>query len=840
MRSNTTDMIQLGVTKNTIKETFLYHLSSSLAKRPDRSTAHDKYLALALTIRELLVDKWIATRTEYEEQKTKCVCYLSMEYLMGRVLGNAMINLEVYDIVKQSLAELDVDVEKIEEAEADAGLGNGGLGRLAACFLDSMTTMQLPVFGYGIRYDCGIFKQIIQNGCQVEAPDHWLKHGNPWEIRRPERAKAVRFYGKTVENKRSGAKYSREWIDTENVLAMPYDYPIPGYRTSHVNNLRLWSAQSLYGFDLAKFNVGDYINANLQASLVENITKVLYPNDNNYEGKELRLKQQYFLVAATLQDVITRYKYLGWNMKKLDEKIVVQLNDTHPALAIPELMRILVDEENIDWEDAWGICVKTFAYTNHTLMSEALEKWSVELMSKLLPRHMEIIYDLNQKFLRKIANKYSGDNAKISRMSFIEETNGKAIRMAHIAVAGSHRINGVAKLHSDLLKEGLFKDFYNYTPYKFINVTNGITQRRWLLKANPFLSKAITKRVGDKWVKHLDELEKILAYQDDPSFISEIQNAKNENKKKLAEYILEHNGVKIDPESIFDVQVKRLHEYKRQLLNILHVIYLYLELKGGKKDDFLPRTFIFGAKAAPGYYMAKLIIKLINSVASVINDDDDAQDKLKVVFLADYGVSLAEKIIPAADLSEQISLAGTEASGTGNMKFALNGALTIGTMDGANVEICEAVGRENIFIFGMTVEEVKNLVSKCYNPADFLSKQPELQKTIALIKDGFFSYEDRTLFKPIVDNLLADPYKIIADFQSYRETQKEVSKLFVNKKEWTIKTIKNIAAMGRFSSDRAIKEYAEKIWNVEPMIVSDDYDWRQHISPYYDLKNKTR
>jgi starch phosphorylase len=788
-------------------------------------------MALALTVRELLVDKWIATRVEYEERKQKCVCYLSLEYLMGRVLGNAMINLEIYDKVKDALSDMDIDIGTLEDKEPDAGLGNGGLGRLAACFLDSMTTLQLPVFGYGIRYDYGIFKQKIREGFQVEEPDPWLKDGNPWEIMRPERSKVIRFYGRTEPYRNSDNKYRREWLDTEDVLAMPYDCPIPGYRTSHVNNLRLWSAQPLPSteFNLSKFNQGDYINANLNASLVENITRVLYPNDNNYEGKELRLKQQYFLVAATLYDIIMRCKFLGIDLRKLDENVSIQLNDTHPALAIPELMRVLVDEENIEWNEAWSVCVKVFAYTNHTLMSEALEKWPVSLMSKLLPRHMEIIYELNQKFLRKIANKYPGDNAKVSRMSFIEEGSEKQIRMAYVAVAGSNRVNGVAKLHTDLLKNGLFKDFYDYSPHKFISVTNGVTPRRWLLKANPSLASIITKRIGDKWVKDLFELEKLLKYEKDESLLSDLLKAKKANKIRLAAHVFEKTGIKLNTAAIFDIQVKRFHEYKRQLLNVLHVIDFYLRIKDGTAADFPPRVFIFGGKSAPGYFMAKTIIKFINAVAAVVNNDDEVDDKLKVIFMEDYGVSLAEKIIPAADLSEQISLAGTEASGTGNMKFALNGALTIGTMDGANVEICEAVGRDNIFIFGMTVEEVSALVSKGYNPREFVSRDQGLQRVLDLIKDAFFSYDRKDIFSPLLDNLYADPYMIMADFQSYSEAQKRVGELFKDETAWAKTTLRNIAKMGIFSSDRAIKEYADKIWGIEPMLVSEKYDWRKHL-----------
>jgi starch phosphorylase len=805
------------ITKENIISSFMHHLTRSLAKHPDVASNHDRYFALALTIRDLLVDKWIETRREFDRKSPKCVCYLSLEYLMGRALGNAMINLEIYDIAKDAMSELGFDIEKIEEEELDAGLGNGGLGRLAACFLDSMATLQYPAFGYGIRYNYGIFKQIIQDGSQVEEPDHWLRQGNAWEIRRPERMRKIKFYGHT--EKARGNKHRKDWVDTQDVLAMPYDMPIPGYNTAHVNNLRLWSARSLYGFNLSSFNSGDYINANLEATLTENITKVLYPNDNNYGGKELRLKQQYFLVAATLQDIVYRFQGLGGDIRKLHDKIAIQLNDTHPAMAIPELMRILVDDEDIDWDEAWGICVNTFAYTNHTLMSEALEKWPVQMLEKLLPRHLEIIYELNDRFLRRIANKYPGDVGRLNRMSFIEENHEKQVRMAYIAVAGSNRVNGVAALHTELLKHGLFKDFYEYYPYKFVNKTNGITPRRWMLKANPKLSHLIEKKIGESWITDIDNLKKLEKHVDDQAFIQEIAAVKRKNKERLSKYIKEHNGIEVNLDSIFDVHVKRFHEYKRQLLKILHAVTMYLEIKDNPNGDFVPRTVIFGGKSAPGYYMSKNIIKFINCVAHVVNNDEDMGDKLKIVFLANYGVSLAEKIMPAADLSEQISLAGTEASGTGNMKFALNGALTIGTLDGANIEIKDAVGDDNIFIFGMKVDEVEALRRKGYNPEDFLKKQPRLRQALELIRCGFFSTKEPHLFDHLIDNLRLDYYMSIADFESYNSKQNEAAKIYRDQNAWHRKALMNIANMGRFSSDRTIKEYAAEIWNIKPMLL---------------------
>lgn len=809
------------ISKEAFKDAFMKHLVMSLAKRPDKATDTDRYQALALTVRDLMVERWIATQIVYEEKVPRCVCYLSLEYLMGRILGNTMINLEIYDTARDAMKELGFDIEKIEDMEVDAGLGNGGLGRLAACYLDSMASLGYPALGYGIRYDYGIFRQKIEDGYQVEEPDSWLRQGNPWEIRRSDRAKTVHFFGSTEKAANSSKKYKREWVNTQSVQAMPYDTPIPGYKTNNVNTLRLWTARSLHEFNLTSFNDGDYINANIESTLSENITKILYPNDNNYLGKELRLKQQYFLVSATLQDIMARFKLSGGDIRKFDERIAIQLNDTHPSIAIPELMRLLVDVEDIAWEEAWGIVVRTFSYTNHTLMSEALEKWPISMMGKLLPRHVEIIYEINDRFLRRIANKYPGDLNRLNRMSIIEEGDHKTARMAYMAVVGSGKVNGVAALHTELLKTGLFKDFYEYYPYKFINVTNGITPRRWLLKSNPELSALITQKIGEAWPKDLSELKKIEDFAEDKHFQDKFDAIKRNNKVLLAKYILETHNVEVNPDSMFDVQVKRLHEYKRQLLNIMHIVALYLELKKNPDVMPVPKTFIFGAKAAPGYLTAKMIIKFINSVADVINNDEDIDGKMKVVFLANYGVSLAEKIIPAADLSEQISLAGTEASGTGNMKFALNGALTIGTMDGANIEIHDAVGAENIFIFGLKVEEVKNLRQRGYNAGEYLEKSPCLKKAVELVKCGFFSPDDPGIFKSLIENLGCDPFMIVADFNSYYSAQKEIMNLFKDKKTWIKKAIINVANMGYFSSDRSIHEYASKIWNLKPLLVKN-------------------
>ena len=814
--------------KEVIKESFKRHLTRSLAKRPDKASDLDRYQALALSIRDLMVEKWLATKDVYEKEKSKTVCYISLEFLIGRTIGNAMINLGVYDAAKAAMQELGFDVEELREQEVDAGLGNGGLGRLAACFLDSMATLELPAYGYGIRYDFGIFKQLIVDDCQIEEPDNWLSNGNPWEIRRPELARIVKFGGHVEAYQDAGEnKLRRRWVNSHQVLAMPYDTPIPGYENNTVNTLRLWAAQAVSGFDLSKFNQGDYINANLEAALSANISRVLYPNDNNYEGKELRLKQQYFLVSATIQDIIGRIKSIGGDLRDFPKYAVIQLNDTHPALAIPELMRILVDEENFLWEDAWAICTQSFNYTNHTLMSEALEKWSTDLLGKLLPRHLEIIYEINFRFLREVSTRYIGDNDRLSRMSIIEEHPVKMARMAYMCVVASHKVNGVAALHTELLKNGLFRDFNEFYPGKFVNVTNGITPRRWLRKANPDLSAVITERIGEGWCKDLSELKKFEKYADDPATIQAVAKAKRANKLRLAEHIREICSVTVNPDSIFDVQVKRLHEYKRQFLNILHAIALYLQLKDHPEMDFVPRTILFGAKAAPGYHMAKLIIRLINAVGDVINADPFIGDRLKVVFLPNYRVSLAEKIIPAADISEQISLAGTEASGTSNMKFALNGALTIGTMDGANVEIYEQVGADNIFIFGMNVEEVEALRKKGYNPHTAINASPYLKRALDLIQSDFFSPANRGVFQPLIDSMNYDYYMVAADFDSYAKTQDKLAQLYKDPTEWTRRCIHNIANMGPFSSDRSIHDYATKIWDLQPVPVtlpaSDDF-----------------
>ncbi|UDQ98534.1 glycogen/starch/alpha-glucan phosphorylase [Lentisphaerota bacterium WC36G] len=804
--------------KEKFKRIFKHHLVCSIAKRPENATTYDKYNALALTVRDLLVEKWIATDEVYSKSRKKEVFYLSLEYLMGRVLGNALLNLDIMDIADEALKELGCKIVNIREEEVDEGLGNGGLGRLAACFLDSLATLEIPAIGYGIRYDYGIFKQVIEDGYQVEQPDNWLKWGNPWEVCRTSCCKNIKFYGHT-ESRDPSKPYKKVWIETVDVRAVPYDTPIPGYKTNNINTLRLWSAQSVDGFNLNLFNQGDYINANLESALSENITKVLYPNDNNYQGKELRLKQQYFLVSATLQDIIESQLERGHDLNKLDTYAAIQLNDTHPALAIPELMRILIDDYDFEWSRAWEICEKTFSYTNHTLMSEALEKWSVPLLEHLLPRVLEIIYDINYFFMRKLANHCPGDNEILSRMSLIEEGTPKMVRMAYMAVYGSHKVNGVAELHTELLKNGLFNDFYRFSPERFVNVTNGITPRRWLLKSNPLLAELISEKIDKNWPKNLEMISKLTEYAKDKKFMQRFRDIKQQNKENLANYIMENNDIKVDPNSIFDVQIKRLHEYKRQLLNILHVIALYIDLKDDPNAPFVPRTIIFGAKAAPGYHLAKLIIKFINSVAEVINNDIEIQDKLKIVFLDNYRVSLAEKIIPAADVSEQISLAGTEASGTGNMKLALNGALTIGTLDGANIEIKDAVGEENIYIFGLNVNEVDELRARGYNPWEFINKNYHLKRIMDLLDKNFFNVAEPELFKPIIDTLHNDYYMLAADFEDYYSKQQQLAQDFLDKDKWAKMSLENVAKIGYFSSDRSIKDYASKIWNAKPLTV---------------------
>uniref|UniRef100_A0A452SYA4 Alpha-1,4 glucan phosphorylase n=1 Tax=Ursus maritimus TaxID=29073 RepID=A0A452SYA4_URSMA len=750
------------------------------------------------------------------------VYYLSLEFYMGRTLQNTMINLGLQNACDEAIYQLGLDMEELEEIEEDAGLGNGGLGRLAACFLDSMATLGLAAYGYGIRYEYGIFNQKIRDGWQVEEADDWLRHGNPWEKARPEFMLPVHFYGK-VEHTNTGSK----WVDTQVVLALPYDTPVPGYMNNTVNTMRLWSARAPNDFNLRDFNVGDYIQAVLDRNLAENISRVLYPNDNFFEGKELRLKQEYFVVAATLQDVIRRFKASKFGstdraktaFDAFPDQVAIQLNDTHPALAIPELMRIFVDIEKLPWSEAWEITQKTFAYTNHTVLPEALERWPVELVEKLLPRHLEIIYEINQKHLDRIAALFPKDVDRLRRMSLIEEEGGKRINMAHLCIVGSHAVNGVAKIHSDIVKTQVFKDFSELEPDKFQNKTNGITPRRWLLLCNPGLAELIAEKIGEDYVKDLSQLAKLRNLLGDDVFLRELANVKQENKLKFSQFLEKEYQVKINPASMFDVHVKRIHEYKRQLLNCLHIITLYnRECAGPARAP--PQEvirLILCTGAAPGYHMAKMIIKLITSVADVVNNDPVVGSKLKVIFLENYKVSLAEKVIPATDLSEQISTAGTEASGTGNMKFMLNGALTIGTMDGANVEMAEEAGEENLFIFGMRVDDVAALDKKGYEAKEYYEALPELKLAVDQIDNGFFSPKQPDLFKDLVNMLFYyDRFKVFADYEAYVKCQERVSQLYMNPKAWNTMVLKNIAAAGKFSSDRTIKEYARDIWNMEP------------------------
>ncbi len=803
------------MTKEGIERSFKAIREYILAKDEYTATLHDDYTALAIAIRDRLIERWITTKQRYHRENVKRVYYLSMEFLIGRLLSSNILNLGLWNEAKGAMESLGFDLNQLRDCEADAGLGNGGLGRLAACFLDSMATLSVPAVGYGIRYEYGIFNQKIINGYQVEYPDEWLSKGNPWEFARPEYTVKVHFYGHTYMFHDAKGKLRVKWVDTEDVLAMPYDVPISGYHSGIVNTLRLWSAKASEEFDLRYFNDGDYERAVYNKVLSENISKVLYPNDNNMQGRELRLKQEYFFTAASVSDIIRRFKMENQDFTIFPDKVAIQLNDTHPALAIVELMRIMIDEENMEWDTAWDIVSRTFAYTNHTVMPEALESWRVPMLESLLPRHMQIIYEINLRFLRDVAIKYPGDNDRLRRMSIIEEGDPKRVRMAFLCVAASHSVNGVSALHSRLLQAELFRDFYEVSPEKFNNKTNGITQRRWLLKSNPKLSALITGSIGDSWVTNLYELDKLLPLKDDPAFLQKWQEVKSGNKVYLADYIYRTYGVKVNPDSIFDVQVKRIHEYKRQLLFGLYIISQYLLIKNNPSAPFVPRTFIMAGKAAPGYQTAKLIIKFINSIGEVINNDRVVGEKLKVVFLENYRVSLAEKIFPAADLSEQISTAGTEASGTGCMKFMINGALTIGTWDGANIEMAECAGKDNMFLFGMQVEEIQRLQREGYRPADFVQRSPVLQEVFSLVQSNFFSPVEYDLFKPLVDSLLSfDQYFLCADFESYFATQEKVSELYQQRAEWSKRSLINVAKSGKFSSDRTIREYAKEIWGI--------------------------
>lgn len=799
------------------------HLVFSISKTSDASTPRDWYDAASYTVRDHVVERWVKTAESYYRDDPKRVYYLSLEFLIGRMLSNAALNLGIKEELKDGLALLGHDLENTIELETDAALGNGGLGRLAACFLDSMATMDIPAAGYGIRYEYGMFRQSIEDGKQVENPDNWLRYRNIWEFQRPEATYNIKFYGHVVKLSNDRGEPVQHWVDAEHVIAMAYDVPVPGYGTETVNNLRLWSAKAAREFDLSHFNDGNYEKAVEQRNATENISKVLYPNDTSVLGKELRLKQQYFFVSASIQDILRRFlssheikSHDDW--KILPEKIAIQLNDTHPSVGVAEMMYQLVDTYHLPWALAWELVGKIFAYTNHTLMPEALETWTVDLFGRLLPRHLEIIYQINHEFLHMVNQRFPGDVELLRRVSIIDESHGRRVRMAHLAVVGSHTVNGVAELHSELLKSTLFADFDRIFPGKMTNVTNGITPRRWLNQANPGLSSLIEKAIGPAFKKDLSQIKKIVPLADDADFRAAFAQVKLANKQRLAAKIASKTGVKLNINSLFDVQIKRIHEYKRQLLNVLHVITLYNRIRRGDKG-ITPRTVIFGGKAAPGYWMAKHIIRLINDVALIVNNDEAVGDQLKVVFYPNYEVSAAEILFPGSDLSEQISTAGTEASGTGNMKMALNGALTIGTLDGANVEIKEEVGDENIFIFGLTTPQVAELKASGYNPRDYYNSNPELKQVLDMIADGYFSIDEPRRYQVIVDNLLNnDQYLLLADYASYIEAQERVGKLYQKQDEWVRMAILNVANMAKFSSDRAIGDYAKNIWHTAPNI----------------------
>lgn len=809
--------------KETLKKMIRENVKTLYRKTLEAASAEEVYQAAVFAIRDVITDKWMKTHDEYYEKDVKVVYYLSMEFLMGRFFGNSLINLEMYDEVKEVLEELGIDYNMVEDAEPDPGLGNGGLGRLAACFLDSLSTLQLPAYGCGIRYHYGIFEQKIENGYQVEAPDNWLENGDPWGIKRNEYAVEVKFGGNVRAVPKGNGEYRFVQENYQSVIAVPYDYPVIGYGNNTVNTLRLWEARAKNKLDLKFFNEGNYQKAAEEELLASTMTDVLYPADEHIQGKELRLRQQYFFISATVQRVVERFKKHHTNFHELPDKVAFQLNDTHPTVAVAELMRVLVDENDVPWDDAWEITRKVCAYTNHTIMAEALEKWPMELFSRLLPRIYQIVEEINRRYCLELQAKYGMDPEKLRRMAIIADGQ---IRMAYLAIVGSHSVNGVAALHTEILKHQELKDFYELYPEKFNNKTNGITQRRWLLHANHGLAGLISETIGDGWITELTELEKLLPYAEDENFRRRFVEIKKANKVALAKYIKETKGIDINPDSIFDIQVKRLHEYKRQLLNVLHIIGLYNQLKMNPGMDMVPRTFIFGAKAAAGYRRAKLIIKLINAVADVVNNDPTIEGKIKVVFMENYRVSLAERLIPAADVSEQISTAGKEASGTGNMKFMLNGALTVGTMDGANVEIYEEVGKDNIFIFGMSAEEVQAKYHDHYDPWFIYNMNQEVRMALTSLIDGTFD-QNTDLFRELYDALLngcggrADEYFVLEDYADYARAQWDIDKAYRDQTKWAKMAIVNVAKSGKFSSDRTIRQYAEEIWDLKPLHIED-------------------
>jgi starch phosphorylase len=807
--------------KEAIKNSFLDDLFYMQGKFAALATRNDYYMALAYAVRDRMLQRWISTAATYTREASRTVAYLSAEFLMGPHLGNNLLNLGITDTVRKGMAELGLNLEDLLRQEEEPGLGSGGLGRLAACFIDSLATLEIPSLGYGIRYEFGIFQQQIVDGWQIEKTDKWLRFGNPWELARPEWAVSVKFGG-TTEHYLDDRECPRvRWMPHKIVHGVPYDTLILGYRTNTANTLRLWSAEAPESFDFAAFNSGDYYGAVNQKVTSENLSKVLYPNDEQLRGKELRLEQQYFFVSCSIQDMFRIVRTQGVPLEQFHEKFAVQLNDTHPAVAIAELMRLLIDDYAVSWTEAWNVTTRTFAYTNHTLLPEALERWPLEVFGRVLPRHLQIIYDINAHFLEEVRMRFLGDEDRIRRMSIIDETDQRYVRMAHLACIGSHSINGVAALHTELLKRDVLRDFYELWPQKFSNKTNGVTPRRWLALSNPLLAELITEHIGTGWIKDLAELRRLEPLAEDAAFRARWRDIKLKNKRSLAALALERTGIRIDPDSMYDVLVKRVHEYKRQHLKVLHIVSLYHRLKSNPGLALVPRTFIFGGKAAPGYHLAKLMIKLITSVGDVINRDPDMRGRLKLVFLPNFNVTNAQHVYPAADLSEQISTAGKEASGTGNMKFCMNGALTIGTLDGANIELREEIGAENFFLFGLSVEEVLALKSRGYRPMDYYAANQQLREVIDLLRSGFFTRGDAALLQPLMDNLMQhDPYMLFADFAAYLECQEKVSAAYRDPEHWTRMAILNTARSGKFSSDRSIREYSADIWQVEPVPIT--------------------
>jgi starch phosphorylase len=809
----------IGSDTKAIQRSVSNHLVYTIGKDPLTATEHDWMMAFSYVVRDRLIERWMETQRSYYKHDAKRIYYLSMEFLIGRSLVNSLLNMDIYDACTEALHKLGIELERLRSLEHDAALGNGGLGRLAACFLDSMASLNIPGYGYGIRFEYGMFRQKIENGQQVELPENWLVHGNPWEFPRPEVSYRIRFGGRVMEYQDPTGRRHFDWIEGDVVLAQAYDTPIPGFHNDTVNNLRLWSAKAYEDFDLTCFNMGEYIEAVVGKTYSENISKVLYPNDTSTMNKQLRLKQQYFFVCASLKDILRRFFSDHDDLYELPERIAIQLNDTHPAIAIPELMRLLMDKHQLEWQPAWEITTRVFSYTNHTLLPEALETWPAHIFEQLLPRHLQLIHEINRRFLLMVGHLHPGDMSLLHRLSIIDDGGERRIRMAHLAIVGSHRVNGVSALHSELLRKQTFKEFDRFYPKKIVNVTNGITPRRWLYQANQGLSALICEAIGSDWVRDLDHLKALEPFAEDSQFRSRFAEVKHQNKVRLAEQVRYYLSQEINPDSLFDVQVKRLHEYKRQLLNLFRAIALYNRLtEQSCIEEIVPRTLLFGGKAAPGYSMAKLIIRLINDVADVIDNDPAVSDRLKVLFIPNYDVTTATDIIPAAELSQQISTAGMEASGTGNMKLALNGALTMGTMDGANVEIREHVGAENIFIFGNTTEDLRRLEAKGYNPHSYYQSDPCLKRVVDMVANGYFSPEEPERYRPLTDMLLSsDHFKVLADFQAYLEISDRADAVYQNPDEWNRMAILNTARMSYFSSDRTISEYASKIWHVKPV-----------------------